>query len=94
MAVLVIGQLAGADAEADRQIMQTVGVSAENPPAGALLRMAGPVEGGYRVITVWETQEAWEAFRRDRLEPALRQMNRPMPSVEVAQLDSFMVPNV
>ena len=31
-------------------------------PAGALFHAGGPIEGGYRVIEVWETPEAAEAF--------------------------------
>lgn len=92
MAVLVIGYVPGGNADMDRQIMQEAGVSPENPPAGALLRTAGPVEGGYRVITVWESQEAWDTFRKDRLEPVFTKSGRPFPEVEVSTLDSFMVP--
>ena len=31
-------------------------------PAGALFHAGGPIEGGYRVIEVWETREAADTF--------------------------------
>lgn len=31
-------------------------------PAGALFHAGGPVESGYRVVEVWETREAADAF--------------------------------
>lgn len=31
-------------------------------PAGALFHAGGPIEGGYRVVEVWETPEAAESF--------------------------------
>jgi hypothetical protein len=37
-------------------------VNASGSPAGALFHAAGPIAGGYRVIEVWETPEAAEAF--------------------------------
>ncbi len=74
----------------DQQMMQGIGVSAEKPPAGGLARIAGPIEGGYRVITVWESQEAWDTFRRERLEPFFKQAGREMPALEVSTLDMFI----
>ena len=92
MAILVIGNVPGGNAEMDQQMMQSIGVSADNPPAGGLVRLSGPVEGGYRVITVWESQEAWDAFKRDRLEPFFQKAGREFPAFEVSPLDGFMVP--
>ena len=92
MTIMVTGLVPGGNAEMDKQIMEGIGVSPGNTPAGALLRMAGPAEGGYRVITAWESQEAWETFRQERLEPFFVSAGRPVPSFEVSALDSFMVP--
>ena len=92
MAILVIGNVPGGSAEMDQQMMQGIGVSIDNPPAGGLVRISGPVEGGYRVITVWESEEAWDTFKRDRLAPFFEKAGRPLPSFEVSPLDGFMVP--
>ena len=31
-------------------------------PAGALFHAGGPIEGGYRLVEVWDTREAADAF--------------------------------
>ena len=43
----------------------------ENPPEGCLVHMAGPVDGGWRVVDVWESQEHFDRFRDERLAAAL-----------------------
>lgn len=37
-------------------------VNKEGSPAGALFHAGGPIEGGYRVVEVWESREAADAF--------------------------------
>ena len=36
-------------------------------PEGLILHAAGPTDEGFRIIAVWESEEAWERFRADRL---------------------------
>lgn len=36
-------------------------------PEGLVLHAAGPTDEGFRIIAVWESEEAWERFRTDRL---------------------------
>ena len=45
------------------------------PPAGLLYHVAGPTDGGFRVIEVWESQEALDRFVQERLGQALQQAN-------------------
>ena len=91
MTIAVIGELPGGNAEMDAQMMQQIGVSPTSPPAGAIARMAGPFEGTYRIISVWESQEAWDTFRRERMEPTFQQSGRPMPRFQVWDLDTFFL---
>ena len=37
-------------------------VNETGTPAGALVHAGGPVEGGYRVIEVWQSRQAADAF--------------------------------
>lgn len=37
-------------------------VNESGSPAGALFHAGGPIEGGYRVVEVWESREAADAF--------------------------------
>ena len=36
-------------------------------PEGLVLHAAGPTDEGFRIIDVWESEDAWERFRADRL---------------------------
>jgi hypothetical protein len=43
-------------------------------PDGCELHIAGPVDQGWRVITVWESREAFDQFREEKLLPAIREL--------------------
>ena len=45
------------------------------PPAGLLYHAAGPIPNGWRVIEIWESQEAADRFFRDKLGAALQRAN-------------------
>ena len=42
-------------------------VNESGSPAGALFHAAGPIEQGYRIVEVWETREAADAFYSSEL---------------------------
>jgi hypothetical protein len=50
------------------------------PPYGLIVSAAGPTDEGFRIIAIWETEEAWRRFR------ALRAAN--------AELDAAVVRTV
>jgi heme-degrading monooxygenase HmoA len=56
----------------------------EQLPDGCKLHIAGPVEQGWRVITVWESREAFDRFREEMLIPAIREITgeQAPPAVE------------
>jgi hypothetical protein len=41
-------------------------------PAGLILHAAGEVHGTWQAVSVWESQEAYETFRDERLLPAVK----------------------
>ena len=43
------------------------------PPPGLLYHAAGPTETGFRIIEIWESQEAIQAFLGQGLGAALRE---------------------
>ena len=51
-------------------------------PDGCELHIAGPVEQGWRVITVWDSREAFDRFREEKLLPAFRELGGEGPPVE------------
>jgi len=61
-----------------------VGVDPSNMPDGAVLHVAGPSPtGGWRVIEIWESEEAAQKFDAERVEPALKEIGiqRPAPQI-------------
>ncbi len=74
MAYCVVVDNPKADAQVYEQIMQKVAGSGELPPEGAIFQVAGPGENGWRVISVWESREAQERFRDERLMPVFQEL--------------------
>src|SRR2546430_1516635 len=90
MAVLVIGQLQGGDAALDARMTQELGL--QNAPApGALARFAGPTDTGWRVITVWESEEAFRTFEREKLLPMFQRLGVTPPTMQVSPLESVRI---
>jgi len=49
--------------------------ASENPPEGLIFHSAGPApKGGLRIFDVWESREAYERFRDERLRPAISEV--------------------
>ena len=51
----------------------------ETPPAGNLMHLALQTETGVRLVEVWESREAFDAFVRDRLRPARARLGARPP---------------
>ena len=60
MAIAILSEISDLTRDAYEAVVKKVNESGS--PAGALFHAGGPIEGGYRVIEVWETPEAAEAF--------------------------------
>jgi hypothetical protein len=96
MAIVVTSDFPGGTAEQDDARMRQMSIAggqltAANAPSGALARLAGPIAGGWRVMSVFESQEAWENFQRDWLVPMFQQMGVQAPQVQIWPLQSFFI---
>ena len=56
---------------------QTVACLLEPVPVGLILHVAGPTAEGVRVIDIWESEQAWQRFRAERLAPAIAALGGP-----------------
>jgi hypothetical protein len=74
MAYCLIADNPTGSAELYEQVTQKVRESGEFPPAGVIFQVAGPHDGGWRVISVWESREAQERFRDERLLPIFQEV--------------------
>jgi hypothetical protein len=68
MAIAMLFEVQGLTPEQYDAAVWEVGL----PAPGQIFHLAGPMEGGWRVLEVWESQEAADAFYREKLEPALQ----------------------
>ena len=66
----VCQDMRGATAEDYAKVKAELG-GADETAAGLVAHVAGPVEGGYRIIDTWESHAAAQAFWTDHLEPAV-----------------------
>ena len=50
--------------------------------------MAGPTEGGWRIVTLWDAEADWERFRDDMLAPALADIGHAVSAVAIWQIET------
>jgi hypothetical protein len=73
MSVVVSAVAHGLNVEGYEAVTGKV-MSGDQLPDGCELHIAGPVEQGWRVITVWESREQFDRFREEKLLPAIREV--------------------
>ena len=71
MAVVIVNEMHGADQSIYDEVNPRV-MPEGNLPDGCQVHIAGPIDDGWRVITVWDSEEKFNAFRDGTLLPALQ----------------------
>lgn len=60
------------DVPADEQVYQQIKTAiGDERPKGLVAHLVLEVEGGLRHIDVWDSQDDWERFHDERVEPAV-----------------------
>jgi hypothetical protein len=77
MAVAQIADNPGGTKEQYEQVMQEIGLSGPELAPGQLVHFAGPSEGGWQVVNVWESQEVAEKFFNEKVKPARQKAGMP-----------------
>ena len=72
MAVVIVNEIEGGTQEFYDQVNSRV-MPDENMPEGCQVHIAGPTDSGWRVITVWDSEEQFQQFRNDTLIPSMRE---------------------
>lgn len=86
MAVSVVTRFPDLRAETYDQVIASLDLDV-NPPAGAILHVAGDGDDGFVVSEIWQTEQTFRAYFDYRLRPALRAHGANAdPTVEVAPL--------
>jgi hypothetical protein len=76
-------------AEQDQEGLKALGIS-DTPAEGSRIRMAGPTDGGWRIVSLWDSQEAFDRFRDERLMPMRQQAGGPAPQFEFWPIESVI----
>jgi hypothetical protein len=89
MPVLVTSDGRAITAEMDDAMVKALDLVG-NPPPGAHLRMAGPANDGWRIVSLWESRQAFQSFLEARLQPALEAAGRPVPEFTFWDVDTVV----
>jgi hypothetical protein len=72
VAVVVVNEIEGGNQDFYDQVNPKV-MPGGNLPEGCQLHIAGPIDNGWRVITVWDSEDQFQQFRNETLIPAMRE---------------------
>jgi hypothetical protein len=71
---------------------EQLGITSENLPDGGVLHVAGPSpNGGWRVVEVWESEEAAQKFDEETLLPLLQSVGVDRPEPETWSVHNLVV---
>jgi hypothetical protein len=87
MAVLVVIEIPGGSSDLDEALIEAWNLTG-NPPSGNRLRMAGPMDGGWRVISLWDSAEQFHGFLGNRLHVTLGGAEGEQPRVSVWEIET------
>ena len=90
MAILVVAQALGLTAQEDAALVKALDLE-DSPPAGMRIRMAGPTVGGWRIVSLWDSDADFERFRDERLVPALSRFGRVLPEIEMWPIETVRI---
>jgi hypothetical protein len=66
-------------------VMRELGLS-DRPAPGQVFHVEGPIDGGVRVVDVWESEEVFGQYVQERLMPALERVGIQVPKDMQPQL--------
>jgi hypothetical protein len=52
-------------------------------PPGHTYHAAGPTDGGFLIVAIWDSKESFEKFRDEALLPAFASVENPLPGPPV-----------
>jgi hypothetical protein len=73
MAVVIVNEIESGNQDFYDQVNSKVLPGGELPD-GCQVHIAGPAGAGWRVITVWDSEDQFNQFRNEKLIPAIREV--------------------
>ena len=77
MAVMMTAQMPGVSTAMYDRVNEELGITQDNLPDGLISHNAGTTNEGLFVVDVWESQDAFDHFVRERVAPVLERMGAP-----------------
>jgi len=86
--------VAGLTPDEYRAVLDEMGVETR-PDAHIYLHITAPIEGGFRVIEIWDDKEAFERFLQNRLGPANEALQITRKAeITIKPLHNFFAPRL
>jgi hypothetical protein len=83
--VLVVIEIPGGSADLDDAIIEAWDLTG-HPPRGNTLRLAGPMDGGWRVVGLWDSADQFQTFLQERLHLTL-EAGEGQPTVTIWEIE-------
>src|SRR5919204_6543630 len=94
MATVMLMEWPGVSPDQYNRVMSNLGLDT-NPPTGAMFHVAGFTGGSLRVLDIWDSQQAFERFQRDRLTQAVQKAGiTGQPKVQYFPVHNIYTPNI
>jgi hypothetical protein len=93
MATVMFMEWPGLTQEQYNQVMRNLDLD-KKPPTGGIFHVAGFNGGTLRVLDIWESQQAFEKFQKDRLDAAVQKAGiTGQPKVQFYPAHNIYAPN-
>jgi hypothetical protein len=89
MAIAMRVEIPGMTAEQYAGMIGHVGETLRAAP-GFITHAAGPMEGGWRVMELWDSHEACEAFARQVIQPAAEAAGMPPLQPQIVPVSNIL----
>jgi hypothetical protein len=94
MSTVMSMEWSGVTQDQYNQVMRNLDLD-KNPPAGGIFHVAGFNSGSLRVLDIWDSQQAFEKFQKDRLTAAVQKAGiTTQPKVTFYPAHNIDVPNL
>jgi hypothetical protein len=94
MAVAMVMEWQGMTQDQYEQALKAMELDDE-PADGGILHIAGPGLDGWRVVDIWESQEAFERFQAERIAPAAAEAGLiGEPRIQIFPIHNIFAPGV
>ena len=94
MSTVMLMEWSGVTPEQYNQVMRNLDLD-KNPQTGSIFHVAGFTAGTLHVLDVWESQQAFERFQKDRLAAAVQKVGiTSQPKLQFYPVHNLYVPNL